>query len=255
MADVFDTIGKWLLNQAIEDADLSETLDELGKRLVAAGVPVCRIVIGRGMAHPVIGLATLEWTPDHRNVDITFTPPSQLIREEVLATPFGHLSLTEEKVISARLTNPEEVKRFLIFEKLYEQGVTHYLGFGRSFTPPGTPLPASPIDLKGAVIAFCTKRLAGFSSSELDGLERLISPLCVCIRVAIDRILVSELLDRYLGPISGSRVLKGQTSRGDGTEIECALFYSDMRNSAEFSRTKNMDDYLGSGCIDFRRAA
>jgi adenylate cyclase len=197
------------------------------------------------MAHPVVGLATLEWTPNQRHVEIDFTPPSQLNREEVLSTPFGHITLTEQNKISARLTDPDEVKRFALFANLSKQGVTHYLGFGRSFTPPGSPLPFSPAELKGAVIAFCTNRMAGFSGSEMEGLERLIPAMCVCVRVAIDRILVAELLDRYLGPISGSRVLSGQTTRGDGSEIECALLYSDMRDSAEFSRTRSMQEYLG----------
>jgi adenylate cyclase len=242
---VFEKISAWLLDQAIEDAELEATISGLGSRLVAAGIPVCRIVVGRGMAHPVIGLASLIWHSDKPNVHLEVTPPTKLSRAEVLATPFGHMALTEEKFISARLTDAEDVKRFAMFPSLADQGITHYLGLSRSFTPPEGPLPANQSEFKGAVLACCTRRHAGFSQTDIEGLRSLFPALCACIRVAIDRTLVTELLDRYLGRISGSRVLTGQTARGDGTEIDCALLYSDMRNSVALSSEVSVKDYIG----------
>lgn len=110
MADVFDAIGGWLLDRAIEDADLPDTMSEFGSRLIDAGVPLGRIVMGRGLAHPVIGLASLIWQSDQDHVTIEVTPPSLLSREEVLATPFGHMALTGTTKMSALLTDPEQVE-------------------------------------------------------------------------------------------------------------------------------------------------
>lgn len=246
MKELIDSLRDWLLNQAIEDADLTETIGELGSRLVDAGLPVCRFTVGRGLAHPVIGLASFTWTSDQRQVEAEVTPPRQLNNEQVLATPFGYIALKGEVRMSAHLTDPEEVSRFPLFGKLAAEGISHYVGFGRRFTPTDIPPPTHHADLKGVVVSYCTKRKTGFYDSEIDGLEQLIPALCVCVRVAIDKVLVTELMARYLGRTTGGRVLTGQTTRGDGKAIECALFYSDMRNSVGLSQSNSMEQYLES---------
>ena len=58
---LFRGISNWLLERALVDADLSETVAGLGRRLVRGGVPVFRINFGSLLLHPVLGALDLTW--------------------------------------------------------------------------------------------------------------------------------------------------------------------------------------------------
>jgi len=127
---------------------------------------------------------------------------------------------------------------------LADEGIVGYAAFSRIFGSRQTVFSELGEDCRGASLSFCTGRFSGFSQSDLDGLSRLITPLCVCARIANDQFLTAELLETYLGRISGKQVLLGHSARGNGKSIECALFYSDMRNSLEWSQSLEIDAYL-----------
>lgn len=228
----------------MQDRNLPETLSLFAERLRGAGVAVSRIVLGRGLAHPVVALASHIWDAEQPDVTVQYTPVNKLSLSELSKTPFGHLILNGQALLSARLTDPSIARRFDLFETLAAQGVTHYVALHRSFGLPDQPPVKDQTEFRGVLIAYCTHRSTGFTEAEIDGLTRVMSAMCLCIRIATDRVLVTELMDRYLGRVSGKRVLTGQSVRGDGTSIDCVLFYSDMRNSVSLSRALPMDRFL-----------
>ena len=104
MTEIFDNLASWLLDRAIEDAELHETLSQLASRLVDSGVPLCRLTVGRALAHPVIGLTSYVWTSEERSVEVEVTPPMKLPREVVIATPFGRMALPKLKPVYSLLS-------------------------------------------------------------------------------------------------------------------------------------------------------
>ena len=246
MADLFDGIADWLMEQALSDSDLPKIVAQMAARLTDGGVPIARLNVGRPILHPLFGMFNLTWEKSTGQVT-SFTVPREQV-DAVLSTksPFADLMNKGLDSIVAQLTDPDDVARYAIFQELAEEGMTGYAAFGRIFGVKQTVYSTMGENFRGTALSFCTKRFAGFSQSDLDGLSQLITPLCICVRVANDRFLTSELLETYLGRISGKQVLQGHSARGNGQAIECALFYSDMRNSLGLSQSMEIDAYLGT---------
>jgi len=244
MRDLFDGINDWLLSRAVQDTDLNETILELAQRLVDGGVPVCRVVLGRTLLHPVIGLIDLEWNSDSGQIVQSRLRRSQFRIEMFENTPFGDMMYNNTESYFAKLSDPKTVEKYPIFQKLADEGIVGYAAFSRTFGRGRSVLPGAPDHVEGAVISFCTRRVSGFSDADVAALDSLIMPLCACVRVATDRLLVTELLETYLGRISGKHVLTGQSARGDARTIDCALLYSDMRNSLELSQNMPPEVFL-----------
>ena len=61
MADIFDRLRDWLIEQALMEDPFDVTLNAFAARLLDAGVPVARISVGQVLLHPVIGLLDTEW--------------------------------------------------------------------------------------------------------------------------------------------------------------------------------------------------
>jgi len=240
--DLFDTISDWLLKQTLGDDPFDVTLRGLAERLTDGGVPVARISVGRSILHPVIGLMDMQWERETGQVVVQHLP-RQVVRSTLdMKTPFVELAAGKTDAIHADLTNQSDVDRYPIFASLAAKGLTGYVAFAKRF---GTRQALySRTDFRGASISFATTRLSGFSAADLAGLERIMTPLCACIRVDNDRFVASEVLETYLGRISGKRVLTGQIERGDGRQIDCAIFYSDMRGSVDLSQQLDIQSYL-----------
>ncbi len=248
MPDVFDHINAWLIDQLHKDIDLPETMSGLAERLLAGGIPVCRIVIGRSLLHPIIGLVDLTWDADTQQVESWNISRDKLRtfmnNEAYQNTPFAQMLINNEAEYLADLSKPETVAEFEIFEKLAASGVTAYAGFQQSFGDNRIDLPYEELNMHGSMLSFCTRRFGGFSDADLDGLRRIRPALFACVRVATDQQLVNVLLETYLGRTSGKRVLTGQSARGDIQKINCALMYSDLAASLELSQAMDGQDYI-----------
>lgn len=245
MADLYNNIVDWLMQRALHDEDLAQTIDQLGTRLIDGGLPIQRIALGRVMLHPVIGVVTLSWSQGNKVVDWEVMPRHRLKLEYFEGTPFGELALRRiDGPVIADLKNPEDRAQYPLFDKLFSEGVKGYLAFRGSFDEGRKLFEGLPELDRGAMVSFCTKRFSGFSASDIEGLQRILPALFVCARMATERFLATELLETYLGRISGREVLAGYSARGDGRGIQCALFYSDMRNSVSLSQTLDTAQYL-----------
>ncbi|MEM8729096.1 MAG: adenylate/guanylate cyclase domain-containing protein [Pseudomonadota bacterium] len=244
MPDVFDEISDWLLERSLQDLDLSDTVTGFCARLMRAGIAVDRLRIGRVVLHPEIGLLDLTWASDAPGVAWTVVRRDQIDAAAISPTPFGEAMVQDLKKLVADLRDPADVARYPIFETLAAEGITSYALFRHRFGRDQTALPALPSGAIGTILAFATRRFSGFSQTEIAQLERLSRPLAVCVRVATERYLATELLETYLGRNSGRRVLNGQSTRGDWQQIECALFYSDMRSSTALSQSLEAPVYL-----------
>lgn len=246
MADLFDGISDWLLEQALQTSDLRGVICELGQRLIDGGVPVNRINIGRSVLHPVFGLMNLRWEAESNQAIVEEIPRSEIDWDGLVGQPFFELTRGAEDRIVADLRDPEQVARYALFGELAARGMTGYVAFGRVFGRRTTFLERFAEDFRGASVSFTTKRFSGFTEADHEGLERLMTPLCLCLLVATEHFLSDELMQAYPGRITGGQVLTGQSARGDGQVIDCALLYSDMRDSVGLSQRMEAPDYLAT---------
>lgn len=246
MSALFDSIADWLLSRALEDADLSETVQLLARRLVEGGIPISRMVIGRFMLHPVIGLYDLTWEAKANLVEVTTVPRAKISSEMIDGSPFGRFTRLDTNHIRADLTDPDKVAQHSVFDDFARDNNTDYAAWSHGFSIEAGQAAGELGIRPGIAVSVCTKRFSGFSDSDIEGFERLLVPLFLSVRMSTERFLARTLLETYLGRNTGNLVLSGQSARGDGETIKCAIFYSDMRNSSQLSQQLHRDDYLAA---------
>lgn len=259
-------LANWLLMRAIADADLGDTVRGLARKLAQAGIPVDRLAIGRSFLHPHIGLLDLIWDIDSDRVEINAVPRNVVTADTFRHSPFGKFtvelgrdplvrrklelalqgegSVEDLPTISADLRDPDMRAQYPIFQTLFGRGLKGYFSFAFAFSMPTFRFEDGYKFAPGASVSFATRRNSGFSKDDESALLSLALPLVVCLRVTTERFLARELLGTYLGRNSGEEVLTGQIARGHVREIDCVLFYSDLRDSTSLSQRIEPRAYL-----------
>ena len=97
---------------------------------------------------------------------------------------------------------------------------------------------ALPLWFGSGEVNFMTTATAapeGFSDDDLDRFEALANLLAPLLETIHARRMTLGLLDTFVGPRIGERILQGQVKRGDGDRIEAAFWYSDLRGFTALS--------------------
>jgi len=271
MADVFDRTADWLQKLAFFDGDVGGLVEHLSRRLIDGGVPVARVSLGRLLMHPVIGLLDATWDASNDRIDWSVLPRSSVTDDLFDKAPFGENTKLTDKIakkffhddiwdladglvgeqemvpfLRADLTDPSIYDKYPLYRKLAASGVTDYLVFSAPFGKRSITFDSGTEWMLGASVSFATKKRSGFTQREIDGLARLSIPLFGTVRVFSEQFLAAELMEAYLGRISGRSVLSGQISRGDVREIDCALLFSDMHGSTALSQRLSPEEYVAA---------
>jgi adenylate cyclase len=212
VADLFDTISAWLLDQALSDDGIEQTLHVMCNRLVDGGVPLARVSVGRTILHPVIGLKDMNWDRETDQIKTSALSRSVIRTMHDVNAPFATMSRGESADVIADLTDPEQVARFPIFAELAANGITGYYANSRLYGTRQNIFGSIAENFRGGSVSFATKRFSGFSKSDLEGFERLITPLCICLRIADDKFVATEILGTYMGRNTGKKVLRDRSN-------------------------------------------
>ncbi|MBL4768740.1 MAG: adenylate/guanylate cyclase domain-containing protein [Rhodobacteraceae bacterium] len=238
-------IADWLYRQALISAEIEATVGELGNKLLAGGIPVCRINVGGMLLHPVLGAVDVTWESITDKVTSQAVPRSFIATEAFRNAPFYNMGLHNVRFERFDLRTVNVRKMYPVLENLASLGITDYLAFfetfGQSRKMEWAGLPPSA---EGSYLSYSTKRLSGFDNDEIAKLADLSLPFSLAMKVAVDKMLTITLLETYLGKTSGKSVYSGDTSQGDGQNIDCVLWYSDLRNSTSLAASMGLVDYL-----------
>lgn len=217
-------VAQWLFAEGRASTDPVAFLNGLVARLDAAGARVDRIRFTTGTLHPQLiawgvfwnrgGKAEL-WTGRHgiTETDSYLGSPAQFVRER--NQPFRR-----------RLADLVEERDHAVLHEMRTEGMTDYI--------------ALPVPFASGVANFlglATTAPQGFSDADLErfgALARLLAPV---LEVLAARRVTLGLLDAFVGPRIGARILSGQVKRGDGDRIEAAFWYSDLRGFTRLSES------------------
>ena len=267
MADTFDRLAEWLQRAALYDIGLDDLVEETCRRLVDGGVPVTRISIGCLLLHPVLAMLDATWDMESgrsswntlRRADMDETvhgrgpfgeinPFARQRLKELrhLAGPQLADELTEFASLRQDLTDPDVAAKYPLFQRLADKGTTDYVVFAVPFGNRWFEFDSGMEATTGATVSLTTNRRSGFQDHEIAGFRGILVPFMVAARAATERFFVTELTETYLGRISAQAVLSGQIARGDVRRIDCALLYSDMRESTLVSQQMAPEDYLAT---------
>src|SRR6185312_14316044 len=209
VTDTIENIRVWLTGAARVTPSLAQIVDELSWRLLAAGLPVLRVSLGITTLHPqFLGATYVWWHSTGRTVEVMI---AYEIRER------GETIRRSLEVADARLDFP-------VLHELKERGGTDFLA-----------LPVPSVGGRQNYLAYVGDRPGGFADEEIAQLTSIAEPLAVAADWFSQRLIAANVLNAYLGPITGPRVLSGQIRRGTGDEIAAVLWSSDLRDFTRFS--------------------
>ncbi|MGF6229992.1 adenylate cyclase [Inquilinus ginsengisoli] len=206
---------EWLSGDECHDASGAELLAGLGQRLRALGLPVDRLSLHLRTLHPQILARTFAWTEGEpvelrdRDNSIERLPffAGNPIRRATEARSWLSLSTPEE------IAGLEELDFFQNRNLAVAEVVPLLMGQG----------PAS-------AVVFATRRPEGFGPDGRALLQRIVPALRGACEIRLLQLAEATLLDTYVGPLTGRRILEGHIRRGDVETLNAALLLCDLRD-------------------------
>jgi adenylate cyclase len=214
-------IGRWILRKGPHiDSDV-EMFDELCWRLVGDGLPLFRATLHMGTLHPQIRGVGARWLRELKVIEEYRILQGNEATDEYLRSP---IRATIERGTPFRRRLTEDTPEYPLLSKLRNFGVTDYfaLALNRSFR-------------RFPVVTWATDRPSGFSDAEISALEEINPALAAIVEPRAIRRITENLLDTYLGPQAGRRVLAGQIRRAEGERLRAVIMMTDMRGFTALS--------------------
>jgi adenylate cyclase len=216
-------ITDWLVEQGLLRASFESLVEGYCERLVALDVPIWRGYVSAQTLHPRFRGMGCSWRADQgisTDVYIHQLTPA----EGYLTSPFKRMVDLGVNDLRVRLDVNEPIE-FPLLEEFRQGGATDYLAQRTWFGLNGT------LDAKktGLISSWTTRRPGGFSDADLAVLEHLMPRLALALQARLGHDIAVNLLDAYVGPEAGRRILNGEIRRGMLEVIKAVIFYADLR--------------------------
>ena len=222
----------WLLQHGRFIAKPTEFVEALCRQLIDNGMPLWRIRFNSLTIHPQMAGWSVVWS-----TDMAAAVQSQARHEykqlaSYIGSPLAHVTNTKTAFRRKLDSLDPDSDHQLLFE-LRENGATDYL-----------VLPIALSDGTISTLVFVTTADLGFSDSDIAALTRISEHLAPVFEVMIVRHIAKSILDTYVGPRTGERVLAGQIKRGDGEMIKAAIWFCDLRDFTPLTESLEPDALL-----------
>ena len=208
-------VGAWIMIEGRHIGDAQKLLEALAGRLNAAGAMIDRLGFTVRTIHPQIVAWGCYWSKKNGTGIFTGRHGTQN-SDAYVGSPVQYV-YENQRPYRRRLEALNERDPALMHE-LRAEGMTDYY--------------ALPLWLGSGELNFMTAASdvpAGFSDADLDRLEALANLLAPLVEILHARRMTLGLLEAFVGPRIGERIMNGQVKRGDGDRIEAAFWYSDLR--------------------------
>ena len=211
------TVVRWMLSEGRHNTRMREFGDEMCRRIVAAGIPLWRAFCFVGTLHPQVAATAYVWNRNESGARRMAASHELAASPEFTQSPIAAVSL-QGRAIRRRLADAARPLDFALLEQFKREGATDYLA-----------LPMIRSDGGVNVISFVTDRKDGFTDAEVSGLEEVAQALGLIVELQSSRRIAKTLLDTYIGPRTGRRVLSGAIKRGSGETIRAVIWCCDLR--------------------------
>jgi adenylate cyclase len=223
----------WLADGAPPSRLAHHVMHETCRRMVAAGLPLYRVGIYVRTLHPNVLGRGFVWQADRDTVEVNEAAHDLLESEAFLKSPI-RLVFFDRVEVRRRLCDPGSPMDFPILHELRQEGATDFLAAPLRF-----------IDGEVHAATFATRRAGGFSDAQVEALHRVLPPFTRLVEVHGNMRKARNILDAYLGPSAGEKVLAGQIKRGDGADIEAVIWFCDLRDSTPLANSMSRQAFLG----------
>ena len=220
----------WLYYQGRFNTDFASFMDALCNQLVKFGIPVKRVRINFRTLHPQVMAWSSVWDFG-LGANVNEISKQILETEDYIGSPIEFIY--KQRVPFRQTLNELPDDAHSVLFELKDQGLTDYF--------------ACPITFSNGVVnasTYATDNENGFSDACIDFLSEVSVFVAPIIETLATRRLARNLLETYIGPRTGRRILEGQIQRGDGEEIKAAIWFSDFRNFTQYTETLTLDQML-----------
>ena len=209
-----------------------EVLALLCQQLVAQGVTLHRAGVFVRTLHPNVLGRGFIWQADRDAVEINEVGHDLLQSEVFLKSPI-RVVFAEHVEVRRRLADPGCPTDFPILADLRKEGVTDFLA-----------LPVRFINGEVHAASFATRRPGGWRAAEIAALQRLMPPFARVAEIYANMRKARNILDAYLGPHAGEKVLQGSIRRGDAEDIRAVIWFCDLRDSTPLADSMSRQEFL-----------
>ena len=227
-----EPLVEWLEAGVLPADRPQEVLRGVGRRLLELGVPVYRIGVFVRTLHPNVLGRAFVWQADRDLVEMSEAGHDLLESQVFVRSPI-RIVFAEHVEVRRRLADPACLLDFPILEDLIKEGASDFLAVPLRF-------------VSGEVHAasFATRRPGGFSESDLHALRRVLPPFTRVAEIYANMRKAQNILDAYLGPGAGAKVLAGQIKRGDAQDIDAVIWFCDLRDSTPLADSMGRREFL-----------
>jgi adenylate cyclase len=221
--DTVDGVIDWLIMSTRHNPTLVAGFDEFAWHMLAAGFPLLRMTLHVRTLHPqYLGASFVWWRTTGQTVQILVAHEVEdMIEHE--NNPVWRVAKCGE-TLRRRIDVADSELEFPVLHDLKAEGATDYFA-----------LPVKNSLGTNYMVTYVTDRSGGFTAQEISDLSRVSHRLPLLADVYMHRRIARNILDAYLGPTTGPKVLEGQIRRGTGEEITAVLWSSDLRGFTERS--------------------
>jgi adenylate cyclase len=209
-----------------------DVLLQLCHRLVAQGVSIYRSAVFVRTLHPNVLGRGFIWQEDRDTVEVNEFAHDQIDSEAFVKSPV-RIVFYEHTEVRRRLADPACPRDFPILDDLLKEGATDFLA-----------VPLRFLNGEVHVATFATRRPGGFSAADLTALQRMLPPFTRVAEIYANIRKARNILDAYLGPSAGEKVLAGQMRRGMGDEIRAVIWFCDLRDSTPLADSMSREAFL-----------
>ena len=224
-------VTAWLVEEArlIEETGAFDLA--LVERLRAAGIPIRRFTTGIPSLHPQVDSFSTLWEEGKGLTFRQFRASDEMA--DTLSRSLIVITYREGRVVRRRLEGPPEPDEYELLGRLRQEGFTDYVV---------VPLPFS--DGSNKAMSFATDRPGGYSDDDIAVLSGIRHALAATAEVRYLRHLTRTLVETYVGPVAGRRVLEGAIKRGSGETIRAAIWFCDLKGFTALSESLPPDALL-----------
>ena len=215
-------IVQWLYSEAVGREDSLAIIEELAQRLRQGGMPVDRITTGILVLHPNVRAEASVWSSDGAR-ELRRYPASEELDERYYNSPL-RVVYEDKRTVRCRIPAQREEGEFGVIDDLRSEGYTDYIAL---------PMPFSDGTIKA--VTFASKVEGGFTGAHIGVFESINRPLGLVCELSTLRRTAKTLLDTYVGPRAGRRVLEGTITRGEGDVISAIVSFADLRGFTKLS--------------------
>ena len=223
----------WLVTGTKDERFIDEIFVELCNRLRASGISVARGVLAFRIRHPQWLGARILWKAGMSEAEIVTYGYGSENTPEYLNSPIRDIHQGASEIRHHLNVDAIDEAGYTIYEELRSEGLTDYCAW-----------PIEHTFGKRHVASFSSDRPGGFSDEEIVALKNLLPALALVSEIRLKNRMTRTLLETYVGPHAGEKILNGATTRGSGMTVGAAILICDLRNFTHISDLWPRDDVI-----------